>query len=57
MLPQVFVKPAPGARVRDPVTRELLPEAGAPVPLNAFWRRRLEDGDVVRTDPRRGKKE
>ncbi len=57
MLPEVFVKPAPGLRVRDPMTRELLPETGATVPLNAFWRRRLEDGDVVRTEPRRGKKE
>lgn len=33
--------------VRDPVTRKALPEKGATVPRNAFWLRRLNDGDVV----------
>lgn len=41
------LKPAEGRAVRDPVKRTLLPEDGADVTLDAFWRRRLRDGDVV----------
>lgn len=41
------LKPASGRAVRDPVKGKLLPESGATVTLNAFWRRRLRDGDVV----------
>ena len=41
------VKPAPPRMVRDPLTRQLLPEEGREVPDNQFWRRRLRDGDVV----------
>ncbi|HHX6179196.1 TPA: DUF2635 domain-containing protein [Yersinia enterocolitica] len=29
-----------------------LPESGAEVPDNSFWRRRLNDGDVVREQPK-----
>lgn len=43
----MFVKPALGRVVRDPVKRALLPESGAEVPDNIFWYRRLKDGDVV----------
>lgn len=43
----MFVRPNNGLRVRDPVKGSPLPESGAEVPDNTFWRRRLQDGDVV----------
>lgn len=43
----VFVRPAAGRVVRDPVTREALPEGGLEVPRNSYWLRRLRDGDVI----------
>lgn len=42
----MFVKPKNGLSVRCPVRGEALPEVGAEVPDNTFWRRRLKDGDV-----------
>lgn len=48
----VTVRPAPGARVRMPGRAyDLLPEEGAKVPRDAFWLRRLADGDVVEVPP------
>ena len=42
------VKPAlPGSVIRDPQTRQKLPDEGAVVPDTSFWRRRLRSGDVV----------
>ncbi|AGC43258.1 hypothetical protein MYSTI_01927 [Myxococcus stipitatus DSM 14675] len=43
----MFVKPKPGALVRDPVTRQPLPVEGREVPENSFWLRRLAVGDVL----------
>jgi len=43
----IKVKPAEGLIVRDPATREALPAKGRSVPRNAYWLRRLNDGDVV----------
>lgn len=43
----IFVRPAPGRTIKDPLTKETLPAAGALKPRNAFWLRRLRDGDVV----------
>jgi hypothetical protein len=43
----VFVKPKPGVYVRDPDTRQHLPESGREVQPSAHWLRRLADGDVV----------
>lgn len=40
------IKPAAGRAVRDPAKGTLLPEDGAVVEIDAFWRRRLQDGDV-----------
>ncbi|HFV9182098.1 TPA: DUF2635 domain-containing protein, partial [Yersinia enterocolitica] len=40
---------------RDPVKGTFLPESGAEVPDNSFWRRRLNDGDVVREQPKEAK--
>lgn len=47
----VTLKPAPDVRVRkeDGV---LLAVAGEPVPLTAYWRRRLADEDVVAVPPK-----
>lgn len=43
----MFVKPASGRQIRDPVRGKMLPDEGATVPDSLFWRRRLRDGDVV----------
>jgi len=43
----IFVRPAPGAKVRDPVTKAPIPEAGVIVPNDGFWNRRLRLGDVI----------
>lgn len=43
----MFVKPAPGLKVRDPVTKQHLPESGTEVPEDSYWIRRIADGDVV----------
>lgn len=42
------LKPArPDLIIRDPVTRQPLAAAGEEKTLDAFWRRRIKDGDVV----------
>ena len=43
---QIHIRPAAGCLVRDPKTRERLPESGALVQDSSFWRRRLADGSV-----------
>ena len=43
----MFVKPAPGLVVRDPVTKFPLPAEGREVQLSSYWQRRLNSGDVV----------
>lgn len=50
------IKPAKGVRVRDPDTGEHLDAAGATVPRNRYWLRRLKDGDVVETKPQKAAK-
>lgn len=47
----MLVKPAPGIKVRDPVSRLHLPEEGREVPENTFWIRRLQSGDVIKVEP------
>ena len=43
----MFVKPATGLIVRDPVSKVPLPATGANVPdTDMYWQRRLRDGDV-----------
>ncbi|EPF2621966.1 DUF2635 domain-containing protein [Yersinia enterocolitica] len=51
----MHVKPVAGRTVRDPVKGTFLPESGAEVPDNSFWRRRLNDGDVAREQPKEAK--
>ena len=44
----MYVKPAPGLRIVDPILRDFLPEEGRLVTPSDYWHRRLRDGDVVR---------
>lgn len=45
----MIVKPAPGLKVRHPVTKQFLPPEGIEVPdEDIFWTRAVNDGDVVR---------
>lgn len=48
----MFVKPAPGLRVVDPVTLQPLPAEGGEVPDDeSYWHRRIRSGDVVLVKP------
>jgi hypothetical protein len=48
----MFVKPAPGVKVRDPMSRLHIPELGVEVSAtDTYWARRLADGDVVEVTP------
>jgi len=43
------VKPAPGLKVRDPLSKQLLPAEGIDVPDDSIlWTKLLNDGDVVK---------
>jgi hypothetical protein len=46
-----FLIPCPGQKVRDPMSMNILPEAGAVKswigPEGRYWRRRVNDGSVV----------
>lgn len=46
MTKRITVVPAAGRSVPDPEAGDLLPVEGREVPDNAWWRRRLADGDV-----------
>lgn len=43
----MYVKPAPGLRIVDPVLRDFLPEEGRLITPSDYWHRRLRDGDVL----------
>lgn len=45
----MYLKPAPGLRIVDPLLRDFLPEEGRLVTPSDYWHRRLRDGDVVLT--------
>lgn len=48
----MFIRPAtPGLIVRDPNTKQPLPEEGKEVPPLTYWFRRLRDGDVIEGPP------
>lgn len=48
----MLVKPAPGRKVRDPQSKQHIPETGVDVSeSDTYWARRLLDGDVVVVKP------
>lgn len=47
----MYVKAAPGMKIRDPDLKDLIPDDGRDVPDTDYWRRRLRDGDVVEAKP------
>jgi hypothetical protein len=48
----MFVKPAPGLKIRDPKSKRHVPEDGIEVPdTDTYWVRRVLDGDVVVVQP------
>jgi len=54
---KMFIKPAPGLMVKDPVTGQPLPEEGDFKPRDIYWNRRLLDNDVIETKPPKPAKE
>lgn len=52
MSEQIYVKPLPGLLIRRPEKNHAhLPPEGDFVPKDAFWTRRLLDGDVIAAEP------
>lgn len=47
MSERFFLKPAEGRRVRDPQSMRLLSPDGEYKPQNAYWTRRVLDGDAI----------
>ncbi|MGY2163739.1 DUF2635 domain-containing protein [Pseudomonas tolaasii] len=47
MSTRITVRPVAGRSVPDPEAGDLLPAEGREVPDNAWWRRRLADGDIT----------
>lgn len=43
----MFVIPKQGLTIRDPETGRKIPSEGTEVSNTRFWRRRLQDGDVI----------
>jgi hypothetical protein len=46
----VFVKPVNGAIIRDPLTLEVIPEAGRNIVLTTYWRRKIMQGYLEITE-------
>ncbi|MDI2091621.1 DUF2635 domain-containing protein [Commensalibacter oyaizuii] len=46
----MFVKPAPGRKVRWPGAMRLLSEQGEEVPQDFYWARLLNTGDIVKVE-------
>ena len=58
---RILVKPVDGRICKDPITYVALPAEGRRVPKNAYWLRRLKDGDcalhtVAATKPKRARR-
>ncbi len=54
---QIYLKPVAGRDCPDPAKGgALLPEKGDSVPLNAYWQRRINDGDVIKAEPEKAPK-
>jgi hypothetical protein len=43
----MYVRTAPGIKIRDPDLLDFIPDEGREVPNSDFWHRRLRDGDVI----------
>lgn len=41
------LKPAKGIKIRDPRTKDHLPEEGRLTEMSVYWRRRIQDGTVT----------
>ena len=48
---QIFLRPSPGLKVKDPVTGTPLKAEGELKPATTYWLRRVKDGDAVRSAP------
>lgn len=46
----MFVKPKKGLSVFNPETKKIMPDTGMLVVDNAYWQRRVIDGDVILTE-------
>ncbi len=44
---KIKIKPIKNLIVRDPITKQPLPNKGIYVELNSYWSRRLKDQDVI----------
>lgn len=49
-----YLKPAPGALVRDPFTMKPLDAEGEWKPMLPYWRRRIRQQDVAEATPQAG---
>lgn len=47
----MFVKPAPGLKIRDPELKDFLPDEGREVAESPYWSRRIRDNDVTVSSP------
>jgi len=52
----LFLKPAKGLTVRDPISGQPLAADGETKPATQYWQRRLKDGDVIESKPKQGGK-
>ena len=43
----MYIRTAPGIKIRDPDLLDFIPDEGREVPDSDFWQRRLRDGDVI----------
>jgi hypothetical protein len=56
-LNKIFIKPAPGFKIRDPESKMHIPEQGEYVVRTPFWTRRILDKDVSIVEPKKEAKE
>ncbi|MGN7832661.1 DUF2635 domain-containing protein [Pseudoxanthomonas sp. 22568] len=52
---RLYLIPARGLRVINPETRRPLPPEGEEVARDAYWQRRIDDGDVAEGAPPKAK--
>ena len=42
-----MLKPVAGVKIRDPKTKDFLPEDGKRIEMSTYWNRRIQDGTVM----------